>query len=110
MHISDCHRATIEFMQAPESQLSLRTYNIAAMSFTPEEVAEEIRKHLPHLRVTYNPDTIRQTIADSWPVRFDDSNARQDWGWKPAYGLSELVTDMLASIREKRTNAGLPVS
>ncbi|KTG33200.1 hypothetical protein cypCar_00016924 [Cyprinus carpio] len=109
MHISDCHRATIEFMQAPESQLSLRTYNIAAMSFTPEEVAEEIRKHLPHLRVTYNPDTIRQTIADSWPVRFDDSNARQDWGWKPAYGLSELVTDMLASIREQRTNAGLPV-
>lgn len=110
MHISDCHRATIEFMQAPESCLSLRTYNIAAMSFTPEEVAEEIRKHLPHLRVTYNPDAIRQKIADSWPVRFDDSNARQDWGWKPAFSLSELVTDMLASIREKRTNAGLPVS
>uniref|UniRef100_A0A672NTK7 L-threonine 3-dehydrogenase, mitochondrial n=1 Tax=Sinocyclocheilus grahami TaxID=75366 RepID=A0A672NTK7_SINGR len=110
MHISDCHRATIEFMQAPESQLSLRTYNIAAMSFTPEEVAEEIRKHLPHLRVTYNPDTIRQTIADSWPVRFDDSNARQDWGWKPAYDLPELVTDMLASIHEKNNNAGLPVS
>lgn len=63
MHISDCHRATVEFMQAPESRLSLRTYNIAAMSFTPEEVAEEIRKHLPHLRVTYNPDTIRQTIG-----------------------------------------------
>ncbi len=50
------------------------------------------------------------SIADSWPVRFDDSNARQDWGWKPAYDLSELVTDMLASICEKRTNAGLPVS
>uniref|UniRef100_A0A671LY98 L-threonine 3-dehydrogenase, mitochondrial-like n=1 Tax=Sinocyclocheilus anshuiensis TaxID=1608454 RepID=A0A671LY98_9TELE len=47
--------------------------------------------------------------SDSWPVRFDDSNARQDWGWKPAYGLSELVTDMLASIREKN-NAGLPAS
>lgn len=50
------------------------------------------------------------SIADSWPVRFDDSNARQDWGWKPEYGLSELVSDMLTSIREKRTNAGLPVS
>lgn len=50
------------------------------------------------------------SIADSWPVRFDDSNAHQDWGWKPEYGLSELVTDMLASIHEKRTNAGLPVS
>lgn len=110
MHISDCHRATVEFMQAPESRLSLRTYNIAAMSFTPEEVAEEIRKHLPHLKVTYNPDIIRQTIADSWPERFDDSNARQDWGWKPAYGLAEMVTDMLASIHKKRSNAGLPVS
>lgn len=63
MHISDCHRATVEFMQAPECQLSLRTYNIAAMSFTPEEVAQEIRKHLPHLKVTYNLDTVRQTIG-----------------------------------------------
>lgn len=110
MHISDCHRATVEFMQAPESQLSLRTYNIAAMSFTPEEVAQEIRKHLPHLKVTYNPDSVRQTIADSWPVRFDDSNARRDWGWAPAFGLEELVSDMLRSIRDKRTNEGLPVS
>ena len=63
MHIADCHRATVEFMQAPKSQLSLRTYNIDAMSFTPEEVAQEIRKHLPHLKVTYNPDSIRQTIG-----------------------------------------------
>lgn len=63
MHIADCHRATVEFMQAPECQLSLRTYNIAAMSFTPEEVAEEIRKHLPHFKVTYNPDSVRQTIG-----------------------------------------------
>lgn len=63
MHISDCHRATVEFMQAPECQLTLRTYNIAAMSFTPEEVAAEIRKHLPHLKVTYNPDVVRQSIG-----------------------------------------------
>lgn len=110
MHISDCHRATIEFMQAPECQLSLRTYNIAAMSFTPEELAQEIRKHLPHLKVTYNPDSVRQNIADSWPVRFDDTNARRDWGWAPTYALEELVSDMLRSIRQKRTNEGLPVS
>ncbi|XP_034433054.1 L-threonine dehydrogenase 2 isoform X2 [Hippoglossus hippoglossus] len=109
MHISDCHRATVEFMQAPGCQLSLRTYNIAAMSFTPEEVAQEIRKHLPHLKVTYNPDSVRQTI-DSWPVRFDDTNARRDWGWAPAFGLEELVSDMLHFIRDKRTNKGLPVS
>ncbi|CAL8299763.1 unnamed protein product [Boreogadus saida] len=110
MHISDCHRATVEFMHAPESQLSLRTYNIAAMSFTPEEVALEIQKHVPEFKVTYKPDTVRQTIADSWPVRFDDSNARRDWGWAPVYGLEGLVSDMLRSIREKRTVEGLPVS
>ncbi|KAG7466005.1 hypothetical protein MATL_G00160270 [Megalops atlanticus] len=110
MHIRDCHRATVEFMQAQDRQLSLRTYNIAAMSFTPAEVADEIRKHLPGLSVTYNPDFVRQTIADSWPMRFDDTNAQRDWGWKPAYGLSELVVDMLESIREQRTKAGLPVS
>lgn len=63
MHISDCHRATVEFMQAPECQLYLRTYNIAAISFTPEEVVEEIRKHVPHLGVTYKPDPIRQNIG-----------------------------------------------
>lgn len=63
MHISDCHRATVEFMQAPECLLNLRTYNIAAISFTPEEVVEEIRKHLPHLRVTYKSDPIRQNIG-----------------------------------------------
>uniref|UniRef100_A0A3P8UE72 L-threonine 3-dehydrogenase, mitochondrial n=1 Tax=Cynoglossus semilaevis TaxID=244447 RepID=A0A3P8UE72_CYNSE len=109
MHISDCHRATVEFMQTSECQLSLRTYNIAAMSFTPEEVAQEIRKHLPHLKVTYKTDSVRQTI-DSWPVRFDDTNARRDWGWEPTFGLEKLVTDMLQSVRIKRTNEGLPVS
>ncbi|XP_061552553.1 L-threonine dehydrogenase 2 isoform X2 [Phycodurus eques] len=101
MHISDCHRATVEFMQAPECQLSLRTYNIAAMSFTPEEVAQEIRKHLPQFKVTYNPDPARQTIADTWPVRFDDSNARKDWGWVPVFGLEDLVSDMLHSVWDK---------
>ncbi|KAK2843847.1 hypothetical protein Q7C36_012062 [Tachysurus vachellii] len=101
MHISDCHRATVEFMQTPECLLNLRTYNIAAISFTPEEVVEEIRKHLPHLRVTYKSDPIRQNIADSWPMRFDDSNARRDWGWEPAFGLPELVADMLSDLRNK---------
>ncbi|KAJ8289440.1 hypothetical protein GJAV_G00001340 [Gymnothorax javanicus] len=111
MHISDCHRATLEFMQATECQLSLRTYNIAAMSFTPEELSQEIRKHVPHFRVTYDPDPVRQTIADSWPMRFDDSNARRDWGWRPAYELSELVIDMLEFNREQqRSREGLPVS
>nr|XP_020464356.1 L-threonine 3-dehydrogenase, mitochondrial-like isoform X2 [Monopterus albus] len=110
MHISDCHRATVEFMQTPESQLSLRTYNIAAMSFTPDELAQEIQKHLPHLKVTYSLDPVRQTIADSWPMRFDDTNARRDWGWAPAFGLEELVADMLRSIEDMRVSQGLPVN
>ena len=75
MHISDCHRATVEFMQAPECQLSLRTYNIAAMSFTPEEVAQEIRKHLPHLKVTYNPDSVRQTIGKTGHTWYTDETS-----------------------------------
>ena len=63
MHISDCHRATVEFMHAPESQLSLRTYNIAAMSFTPEELAQEVMKQLPDLEVSYDVDQVRQAIG-----------------------------------------------
>lgn len=63
MHIADCHRATVEFLDAPDNQLSLRTYNIAAMSFSPEEVAGEIRKHVPRLNVVYKPDAARQTIG-----------------------------------------------
>ncbi|XP_062862820.1 L-threonine dehydrogenase 2 [Trichomycterus rosablanca] len=110
MHISDCHRATVEFMQASDSQLSLRTYNIAAISFTPEEVVEEIRKHVPHLRVTYKPDPVRQNIADSWPLRIDDCNARSDWGWKPAFGLPELVRDMLNHNPNRRASTNVGVS
>ncbi|XP_046712069.1 L-threonine dehydrogenase 2 isoform X2 [Silurus meridionalis] len=109
MHISDCHRATVEFMQAPEYQLNLRTYNIAAVSFTPEEVVEEIRKHLPHLRVIYKPDPVRQNI-DSWPLRFDDSNARRDWGWEPAFGLPEIVSDMLSRYTSGKVSADAGVS
>ena len=66
-------------MQAPECQLSLRTYNIAAMSFTPEEVAQEIRKHLPHLKVTYNPDSVRQTIGTTERVWYTHLNTKPGW-------------------------------
>ncbi|XP_074081442.1 L-threonine 3-dehydrogenase, mitochondrial-like [Macrotis lagotis] len=94
MYIDDCLRATLEFMEAPANSLSMRTYNINAMSFTPEELAQEVGKHVPELQVTYKVDTVRQAIADSWPMNFDDSNARKDWGWKHDYDLSELVTTM----------------
>ncbi|XP_051831685.1 L-threonine 3-dehydrogenase, mitochondrial-like [Antechinus flavipes] len=94
MYIDDCLRATLEIMEAPADSLTMRTYNINAMSFTPEELAQEVVKHVPELQVTYNIDTVRQAIADSWPMNFDDSNARKDWGWKHDYDLPELVTTM----------------
>nr|XP_033792145.1 L-threonine 3-dehydrogenase, mitochondrial-like isoform X2 [Geotrypetes seraphini] len=95
MYIDDCLRATLEILEAPTDTLSMRTYNINAMSFTPEELAQEVHKHMPELQVIYNVDAIRQGIADSWPMNFDDSNARNDWGWKHEYDLPELVTTML---------------
>ncbi|XP_020831442.1 L-threonine 3-dehydrogenase, mitochondrial-like [Phascolarctos cinereus] len=94
MYIDDCLRATLEIMEVPADSLPMRTYNISAMSFTPEELAQEVVKHVPEFQVTYDVDTVRQAIADSWPMNFDDSNARKDWGWKHYYDLPELVTTM----------------
>ncbi|XP_075411812.1 L-threonine 3-dehydrogenase, mitochondrial [Tenrec ecaudatus] len=95
MYIDDCLRATLEVMEAPAKSLSMRTYNINAMSFTPKELAQEVLKHVPEFQITYNVDSVRQAIADSWPMNFDDSNARKDWGWKHDFDLPELVTTML---------------
>uniref|UniRef100_A0A8C8FJ50 L-threonine 3-dehydrogenase, mitochondrial n=1 Tax=Oncorhynchus tshawytscha TaxID=74940 RepID=A0A8C8FJ50_ONCTS len=77
MYIDDCLRATVEMMEAPADTLSMRTYNINAMSFSPEELAQEVQKQLPDLEVTYDIDQVRQAIADSWPMNFDDSNLVQ---------------------------------
>uniref|UniRef100_A0A8C0TIU8 L-threonine 3-dehydrogenase, mitochondrial n=1 Tax=Canis lupus familiaris TaxID=9615 RepID=A0A8C0TIU8_CANLF len=95
MYIDDCLRATLEVMEAPAESLSMRTYNVNAMSFTPEDLAQEVLKHIPEFQITYNVDSVRQAIADSWPMNFDDSNARKDWGWKHDFDLPELVTTML---------------
>ncbi|KAJ8792917.1 hypothetical protein J1605_019476 [Eschrichtius robustus] len=95
MYIDDCLRATLEVMEAPAESLSMRTYNVNAMSFTPAELAQEVLKHVPEFQITYNVDPVRQAIADSWPMNFDDSNARKDWGWKHDFDLPELVTTML---------------
>ncbi|KAK3538325.1 hypothetical protein QTP70_035232 [Hemibagrus guttatus] len=98
MFIDDCLRATLEVMEAPAETLSMRTYNINAMSFTPEDLVQEVQKHLPDLHVIYDVDPTRQAIADSWPMNFDDSNARKDWGWKHEYELPELIQTMLGTI------------
>lgn len=98
MYIDDCLRATLEMLEAPADSLLNRTYNINAMSFTPHDLAQEIQKVLPDLKVTYNVDPVRQAIADGWPMALEDSAARRDWGWKHEYDLPELVQTMLTHI------------
>jgi len=101
MFMDDAIRGTLELMEAPAEKLSTRmAYNISAMSFAPEEVGAEIRKHLPDFRLDYAPDS-RQQIAESWPQSIDDSLARQDWGWKPAYDLERMTTEMLTQLRNR---------
>lgn len=99
MYMPDAIRATIEMMEAPAEKIKVRTsYNIAAMSFSPVEIAGEIQKHLPDFSIHYKPD-FRQTIAESWPQSIDDTNARTDWGWKHDFDLSKMTTDMLQNIK-----------
>ena len=98
MFMDDALRATIEIMDADPDKLSVRSsYNLAGMSFTPQEIAAEITKHIPGFRMSYNPD-FRQVIADSWPRSIDDSVAKNDWGWKPEYDLGMMVEIMLKNI------------
>lgn len=99
MYMDDAIRATIEIMQAPNDQIKIRSsYNLAGISFTPHEIAAEIKKRMPHFSIRYQPD-FRQKIADSWPASIDDSCARQDWNWKHSYDLSAITDEMLQNLR-----------
>jgi nucleoside-diphosphate-sugar epimerase len=99
MYMPDAIRATLELMEAPEKQISVRTsYNVSGMSFSPKEIAGEIKNHIPDFEITYQPDS-RQAIAESWPQSIDDSVATNDWGWKPEYNLQSMTTDMLENLR-----------
>ena len=100
MYMPDAIRATIELMEADPEKISIRTsYNISGISFSPREIAEEIKKHIPGFTVTYNPD-YRQAIADSWPQSIDDSVARNDWGWKHEFDLEKITSDMFSNLKE----------
>lgn len=100
MYMPDAIRATVELMEAPVENISVRTsYNISSMSFSPEELGTEIKKYIPDFSIDYQPD-YRQAIAESWPQSIDDSVARKDWGWKPEYDLSRMAEDMIKNIRQ----------
>ena len=100
MYMEDAIRATIQLMQADPEQLSIRTaYNIAAMSFSPEEIANAIQKEIPGFTISYAPD-FRQKIADSWPSSIDDSLAKKDWGWEANFDLERMTKEMLKNIRK----------
>jgi nucleoside-diphosphate-sugar epimerase len=101
MYMPDCLKATIDLMHADRSKLVHHgDFNVGAMSFTPSELAESIKKVMPDFEITYKPDS-RQDIADSWPKAVDDSAARKEWGWKPKYDLDAMTQDMLKVIGEK---------
>ena len=100
MYMNDAVSATIQLMQAKPADVKLRTgYNLAAIDFTPEEMASEIKKHIPDFKISYKPD-FRQEIADSWPSSIDDSDARKDWNWEHKFDLSAITKDMLENIKD----------
>ena len=101
MYMPDCVRATIELLEADAEFLKHHgDYNVGAMSFTPEDLANEIRKHIPNFTIDYKPD-FRREIAKYWPASIDDSAACADWGWLPRYNLEMMVKDMLVHVAEK---------
>jgi nucleoside-diphosphate-sugar epimerase len=101
MYMDDAIRATIGLMEAPAEQVKVRTsYNVAAISFDPEELAASIRRYLPGFELSYAPD-FRQAIADGWPQSIDDAVARTDWGWKPEFDLDAMTRAMLDGLRGK---------
>jgi nucleoside-diphosphate-sugar epimerase len=100
MYMPDAIRATIELMEAPADKIKVRTsYNVSGMSFSPLEIATEIKKHIPEFAISYKSD-YRQAIANSWPQSIDDAVARNDWGWKEEYNLPAMTKDMLDNLRK----------
>lgn len=102
MYMPDAIRATIELMEAPSPSIRERgSYNLAGVSFTPREIADEIARHVKGFVLTCEPD-FRQAIADSWPKVIDDARARADWGWRAQFGLAAMVDDMLQNLTRSR--------
>jgi nucleoside-diphosphate-sugar epimerase len=100
MYMPDAIKATIDLMNADKEKIKIRTsYNLAAISFSPKEIFNEIKKKMPGFTIDYVPD-FRQKIADSWPKTIDDSSARKDWSWKHSYDLKKMTEDMLVNLKK----------
>lgn len=101
MYMDDAVRATISLMEAPAENVKIRSgYNLGGISFSPKEIAEEIKKYIPEFKITYKPD-FRQAISDSWPRSISDDAAQKDWGWKHEYDLERMTKTMIENIRKK---------
>jgi nucleoside-diphosphate-sugar epimerase len=101
MYMDDAIRATLQLMEAPVEKIKVRTsYNLAAMSFTPAELAKAIQRHIPDFEIAYEPDA-RQKIAATWTERIDDTEARNDWGWDHHYDLDAMTEEMLTQLKKK---------
>ncbi|WP_298297207.1 NAD-dependent epimerase/dehydratase family protein [Hydrotalea sp.] len=99
MYMPDAIKATLSLMEAPQELITVRTsYNVAAISFSPKEIAAAIQQHIPDFSIAYQPD-YRQTIANSWPQSIDDSTARNDWNWKPDFNLELMTADMIDNLK-----------
>ncbi|MDP3058732.1 MAG: L-threonine 3-dehydrogenase, partial [bacterium] len=102
MYMPDALDAIMQLMEvSPGRLINRNAFNVTAMSFDPELLAAEIRKHIPSFTIDYHVDPIRQGIANSWPNSLDDSSARSEWGWSPKYDLAAMTTDMLKELTIK---------
>lgn len=102
MYMPDALQAVVDLMEADSSQLIHRNaFNITAMSFEPSQIAAEIKKHIPHFRLDYKVDSVRQAIADSWPNSINSDAAQAEWGFKAEYDLARMTEDMLAKLKIK---------
>ena len=102
MYMPDALKAAMDLMEADPSKLVHRnSFNITAMSFEPEMIFNEIKKHIPDFQMEYQYDELRQTIADSWPNQMDDHCAREEWGFKPQYDLASMTVDMIRVLKAK---------
>ncbi len=107
MYMPDCIKATIDLAEADLGKLKHHSdFNVGAMSFSAGELAASIKKHVPEFTCSYEPD-FRQQIADSWPMSLDDSAAREEWGWKPAYDLEAMTRDMLEVLGRRHSEGKL---